>query len=266
MSDRLELLMVRFRDERRIVGQQFAATTGWPEPVQTLWEGLLGELEQDLARPDAAELSRRMFLRARVTTEVERDLTERRFGPAPDEVSERISKLHQLISTRMRASLERDTAEGTTSFGSDSDKVGWPVTPVIITSFFGLRRDPVPGEERVRFHSGIDLGGARGDLVYSAAPGRVLHAGWWGGYGRAVVVQHARGFETVYGHLDKILVVEGCKLDAGSPVGQVGSSGRSTGPHLHFEVRQWGVPINPLEAIGTRFDRIVRSEPPGVRN
>jgi murein DD-endopeptidase MepM/ murein hydrolase activator NlpD len=254
-ADRLELALVRFREERRLVAGQNASGTAWPTAMQALWENLLGQLEHGFQRDDAGDMSRRLFLRARVTTEVERDLTERRFGPCPEDLGDRIGRLHQLIATRMRANA-RDRDEDGAAFGRASDLIHWPVTPIQVTSFFGLRKDPVDGEDRVKFHSGIDLGGSRGDLVYAAASGRVLHAGWWGGYGRAVIVQHANGFETVYGHLQRVLVIEGTRLDAGSPIGQIGSSGRSTGPHLHFEVRQWGVALNPMEAVGATFERL----------
>ena len=81
------------------------------------------------------------------------------------------------------------------------------------------------------------------------ADGTVITAGWNGGYGRMVEVQHANGFTTRYAHLSKILVSEGQKLSAGDIVGNVGSSGRSTGPHLHYEVRRNGDALNPARFI-----------------
>ena len=91
--------------------------------------------------------------------------------------------------------------------------------------------------------------GQRGDLVVSAQNGRVIEAGWKGGHGRSVTVQHAGGYVTRYAHLARILVKVNDNLDAGSPVGLMGSSGRSTGPHLHFEVKRGAVPLDPLEVL-----------------
>jgi murein DD-endopeptidase MepM/ murein hydrolase activator NlpD len=89
------------------------------------------------------------------------------------------------------------------------------------------------------------------------APGVVVKAGWNGGYGRMVEVDHGQGFTTRYGHLSKILVSVGQKLKAGDVIGQTGSSGRSTGPHLHYEVRRNGEAVNPLRflAVGKKVEK-----------
>jgi murein DD-endopeptidase MepM/ murein hydrolase activator NlpD len=77
----------------------------------------------------------------------------------------------------------------------------------------------------------------------------VISAGWLGGHGRTVVIQHPGGYQTVYAHMRQIMIPMGAEVDPGSPLGFVGSSGRSTGPHLHFEVRQGGVPLDPLDLV-----------------
>src|SRR5262249_42472210 len=133
--------------------------------------------------------------------------------------------------------------------------LAWPLAPVIVTSPFGYRRDPILGRTSVRFHAGVDLGGSPGDLVHAAGSGRVLSSGWLGGHGRAIIIQHPGGYQTVYAHLRQILIPMGSEVDAGSPIGFVGNSGRSTGPHLHFEVRHGGVPLDPLDVIDARIGR-----------
>jgi murein DD-endopeptidase MepM/ murein hydrolase activator NlpD len=92
----------------------------------------------------------------------------------------------------------------------------------------------------------VDLAAPLGSPVAAALPGRVSTAGWAGGYGYMVVVQHGNGFETRYAHLSSISVVAGQQIQRGQTVGLVGSTGRSTGPHLHYELRQNGRPLNPL--------------------
>ena len=116
-----------------------------------------------------------------------------------------------------------------------------------ISSTFGVRKDPLLGTPAM--HSGMDFRAPMGSDARVTAAGTVISAGWNGGYGRMVEVQHAGGFTTRYGHLSKILVKEGQKLSAGDVVGKVGSSGRSTGPHLHYEVRRNGDALNPVRFL-----------------
>jgi murein DD-endopeptidase MepM/ murein hydrolase activator NlpD len=113
-----------------------------------------------------------------------------------------------------------------------------------ISSGFGVRKDPLLGTPAL--HSGIDFRAQLGSNALVTAPGVVVKAGWNGGYGRMVEVDHGNGFSTRYGHLSRIDVKVGDHLVRGGVVGEVGSSGRSTGPHLHYEVRRNGDAIDPL--------------------
>lgn len=117
-----------------------------------------------------------------------------------------------------------------------------------ITSRFGWRRDPFNRKKR-DFHPGIDFGCNVGTPIKAAANGKVIYAGRKGGYGLAVVLRHKGGFTTIYGHLSYIRVKRGQYVDAGKIIAKSGNTGRSTGPHLHFEVRHYGVPINPLSVM-----------------
>lgn len=118
----------------------------------------------------------------------------------------------------------------------------WPLRGAL-TSRFGFRRHPI---FRIRqFHPGLDIAAPQGSPVRAAFTGTVLFAGWYGGYGKLVVVDHGQGTSTLYGHLSAILVVPGQQVPQGHVIGRVGSTGYSTGPHLHFEVRQNGRPIDP---------------------
>ncbi len=116
-----------------------------------------------------------------------------------------------------------------------------------ITSSFGVRPDPLLGTPAM--HSGMDFRAPTGSPARVTADGTVVKAGWNGGYGRMVEVEHANGFTTRYAHLSKVLVQEGQTVKAGDTVGRVGSSGRSTGPHLHYEVRRNGSALNPVRFL-----------------
>ena len=113
-----------------------------------------------------------------------------------------------------------------------------------ITSYFGNRYHPIL--HFTRFHAGVDIGAAWGSPIVAAADGQVAAAGWAGGYGREVQIAHGGGIVSLYGHMSEIVASPGSFVRRGQLIGYVGSSGLSTGPHLHFEVRQGGSPVNPL--------------------
>jgi murein DD-endopeptidase MepM/ murein hydrolase activator NlpD len=112
-----------------------------------------------------------------------------------------------------------------------------------VSSPFGYRTDPFLG--RPELHPGVDLVQEFGSEIYATAGGRVTHAGPMGGYGDMVEIEHGNGLVTRYGHLSEILVAEGQEVRAGALLGRLGSTGRSTGPHLHYEVRVDGEPVDP---------------------
>jgi murein DD-endopeptidase MepM/ murein hydrolase activator NlpD len=113
-----------------------------------------------------------------------------------------------------------------------------------ITSYFGYRYHPIL--HFTRFHAGLDIGASWGSPIVAAADGEVVAAGWAGGYGREVRIAHGGGVVSLYGHMSQIAAQPGTYVRAGQVIGYVGSSGLSTGPHVHFEVRQGGQPVNPL--------------------
>jgi murein DD-endopeptidase MepM/ murein hydrolase activator NlpD len=122
----------------------------------------------------------------------------------------------------------------------------WPVEGQI-TGSFGERIDPFNGEGA--FHSGVDISSFVGSPVMAPADGLVTFADFMGGYGRAVIVDHGHGISTRYGHLSNFAVTAGQHIQRGDTIGYVGLSGRSTGPHLHYEVRINDVPVNPYKYL-----------------
>ncbi len=122
-----------------------------------------------------------------------------------------------------------------------------PLPGRAISSNFGVRKDPLVG--RRAMHSGLDFSAPRGAPILAAADGLVVKAGRHGGYGKMVEIRHADGFVTRYAHMNRINVTKGQSVERGAIVGKVGSTGRSTGPHLHYEVRRQGDALNPMRFL-----------------
>jgi murein DD-endopeptidase MepM/ murein hydrolase activator NlpD len=122
----------------------------------------------------------------------------------------------------------------------------WP-TAGPITSYYGLRLHPILGTYRM--HYGLDIGAPYGQSIYAADSGVVIFANWMGGYGLTLIIDHGDGLSTLYAHTSDILVNVGDAVNQGQVVAKVGSTGYSTGPHLHFEVRVNGEPQNPLNYL-----------------
>jgi murein DD-endopeptidase MepM/ murein hydrolase activator NlpD len=122
----------------------------------------------------------------------------------------------------------------------------WPVSGPI-TSPFGLRSNPFG--TGLEMHPGIDIGAPMGATIAAASGGRVIFAGSYGGYGNAVIIDHGGATSTLYGHCSQIFVADGQDVQRGQAIGAVGMTGRATGPHLHFEVRVNGVPVDPISRL-----------------
>jgi murein DD-endopeptidase MepM/ murein hydrolase activator NlpD len=136
-------------------------------------------------------------------------------------------------------------------------------SPAPTTSGFGWRTHPITGSRR--FHSGVDIGAPMGAPVVAAGTGIVMSSGWLGGYGKAIVIQHNGVQQTLYGHLSEVFVQPGQRIEQGTVIGRVGSTGNSTGPHLHFESKMatadgW-VAVDPGEDIKYALDNLRRTMP-----
>ncbi|MBE8965509.1 peptidoglycan DD-metalloendopeptidase family protein [Nostocales cyanobacterium LEGE 12452] len=115
------------------------------------------------------------------------------------------------------------------------------------SSPFGWRVHPILGYRR--FHAGLDFAASYGSKIRAADSGTVIFAGWYGGYGRALIINHGNGMTTLYGHSSELYVSEGQAVERGQAIAAVGSTGFSTGPHLHFEVRRNGTPVDPANYL-----------------
>lgn len=149
---------------------------------------------------------------------------------------------------RVLAGLNQDVARwNAVQSLAESLPLGKPLRDYYVTSSFGARKDPMNG--RVAMHQGLDMGAPFKSPIYSTGPGKVVYAGWRGRYGRLVEIDHGNGIKTRFGHLNKILVRKGELVDRTTRIGLLGNSGRSTGPHLHYEVILEGKPVNPVKFI-----------------
>lgn len=159
------------------------------------------------------------------------------------EYTQSFDQLSSLRTTALSGQFSRSFEPGVSRWAMLANAPSlWPVTGTI-TSSFGERQDPFNGEGA--FHSGIDIATAYGDPVRATADGEVLKAAFGNGYGREVLIDHDNGIQTLYGHLSGFAVTAGEHVSRGQVIGYVGTSGRSTGPHLHYEVRIHDTPVNP---------------------
>ncbi len=154
--------------------------------------------------------------------------------------------LEALIVQREREIAAARRAAGIVGDSGAGGLFSWPVTGTI-TSPFGWRSNPFGGSPE--FHPGLDIAAPTGTTVTAAAAGTVIMAQWYGGYGNYILIDHGGSYSTGYGHLSAIYVSNGQSVTRGQAIGAVGSTGQSTGPHLHFEVRIAGKPVDPAPRI-----------------
>lgn len=142
--------------------------------------------------------------------------------------------------------LRADIARLSRSDGANPGQLSWPLGGAV-TSGFGYRIHPISGARKL--HTGLDISGGSGAPISAAGSGTVIWAGWYGGYGNTVIIDHGGGLTTLYAHQSSLNVSSGSSVSTGSVIGYVGSTGYSTGPHLHFETREFGAPVNPMNYL-----------------
>jgi murein DD-endopeptidase MepM/ murein hydrolase activator NlpD len=202
----------------------------------------LDEQEFDFENPAPAGGPDGVELRRNTVNDLEHDLAK-----VLSELDDRKRKLGLLETLIMERDLKRH-----------STPEGWPLrSGGVVTSKFGYRVHPITG--RRAMHTGIDIAAAKGSDIVSMADGVVIFSGRKGGYGNIVEVRHANGLETRYAHNSRNLVKEGDVVTKGQVIAKLGSTGRSTGPHVHFEVRKNGKAINPNQYLDlSRKSRLSR--------
>ncbi len=171
------------------------------------------------------------------------DRTETAFTNDMRALKETLDSLSSLYSRTGQPVADLSVAESKIEAFMETVPTFWPASGRI-TDKFGYRKDPFT--RRNKFHAGLDIGADYGSKIKAAASGKVVFAEYTAGTGRTVKISHARGITTLYGHASSILVKEGQIVKKGDVIAKVGSSGRSTGPHLHFEVLLYGTVVDPL--------------------
>ncbi len=204
-------------------------------------EATLAQLDQERATLEA-DVAKVEELRARAETDLAeaRKLLNRIYG----EIA--AAEEHKDGLEADAARLEREIAARASTSGTRPGVLSWPVSGRL-TSPFGYRIHPIFGTKRL--HTGIDLAASTGTAIKAAGPGEVILAETYGGYGRAVVIDHGGGLTTLYAHQSAILVSRGQLVITGETIGRVGCTGFCTGPHLHFETRENGTPVDPLKYL-----------------
>lgn len=196
------------------------------------------------------EFNRTMVLKRQITIEQESisskvDLTKKELVKIQSDRNKLEKALQELEETskEIENAIKRDQGLAGAGGAMGSGKMLWPVRGRI-SSNFGWRYHPVL--KKKKYHSGLDIAVVKGTQVLAADGGVVLVSGWRGGYGNFVAIDHGNGIATCYGHNSRLLVKVGEKVTKGQKVALSGSTGLSSGPHVHFEVRLQGTPINPM--------------------
>ena len=239
---RLDGTLIRFASAQRTTRATTKQGAEMPEDARELWTDLIGHVDLFL-RQRPQETVPLDLIRARVALEAELDMDGQRYAALPAGLATSVQA--RLLGLSQRLVEVRKVARPAKPLETP---LGWPLEPAVVTSLFGPRIDPFT--RAYRSHSGIDLQASAGQLIQSAGAGLVIRAEWAGGYGLHVEVEHDSGVVTTYSHLSKLLVVPGLKVPRGGPVGLAGTTGRSTGPHLHFEVWRDGHALDPLKELG----------------
>jgi murein DD-endopeptidase MepM/ murein hydrolase activator NlpD len=228
-------LLEGVRVARTLVGDRQDRVAGYEERVTVRVERV---------RERAEEIAALKAERSSLLAEV--DLEAEFHAETLDSLSEAREKYEQAVaeleaeSARLTGVIQGSGSSGSGQYGGE---LFWPTSGPIVSGF-GYRTHPVYGT--TRFHSGVDIDGACGQPIFAAENGTVISAGYNGGYGNATVIDHGDGLSTLYGHQSSLGVSSGQSVNRGQQIGLVGTTGLSTGCHLHFEVRVNGEPVDPV--------------------
>lgn len=245
--------------DKRALEDKIENATGEMSSIEAEIQASLAEIEKKKSQLSKAEEEERL---ARIKAQQEAyerkqaELKRLAEEKAAREEAKRISqqKVAEEKAAREEANrssqqkVAEEKADSQPSVAATSSRLAWPAATYNITSYYGYRSNPF-GYGPSEFHAGVDIAGPSGTSIYAADGGTVTHAGWKGSYGNLIIISHGNGMETRYAHLSGFGVSVGQSVSRGQRIASMGTTGRSTGPHLHFEVRINGNTQNPLNYI-----------------
>jgi murein DD-endopeptidase MepM/ murein hydrolase activator NlpD len=237
LDRRAQLQRVYLADQKLLVGLKTASDRLQAQKQQVEFQKQQIVLLGNQLQAQKAEYEKQAKTQQALVDQVSSD--RQSIEAAEDQLQQDSEKITALIQQRLAYAPGRPGDV----FKYGSGRLSYP-TVAPITSAFGWRVHPVLGSSR--FHAGTDFGAEYGTTIRAAGAGVVIFAGWYGGYGNAVIIDHGSGMTTLYAHSSKLYVQEGQTIQQGQAIAAVGSTGLSTGPHLHFEVRINGKPQDPM--------------------
>jgi len=239
-STDIQDFLSRFELVRAVVNQDVSLAVGLRQDKEDL-EAKKADLEEKQSQLSSLK-TQTALKREQVTSRAaEREQFLKKVTQEKSQYEKALDELEEL-SERLTQIIKDLQAKQSYKAGGPINMI-WPVRAKV-TSPYGMRKHPIT--KTYRMHSGIDLGAGRGTNILAAESGVVLHSGLLGGYGKCIIIDHGNGISTLYGHCDSLLVSVGQTVQKGFIIGKVGSTGLSTGPHLHFEVRVNGATKDPM--------------------
>ncbi len=249
---RIDAALMTFAARERLLRASRASKAVFTTEAGQAWTALFSEVDAFLAS-DASHTPALELTRTYVTLDAELGLDEQTYASVPPDVVGGSRGRQQAVRARMSVVQRLPVRRKATL-------IVWPISPPLITSLYGYRVDPITGEWEN--HLGVDIAAQQGQLITAAAPGVISRAQWQGGHGLHVEIDHSRGLVTRYSHLSVVLTTPGARVKRGDPIGLAGSSGRSTGPHLHFEIWRDGRPMDPLALLREPDTNLVAAAAP----
>lgn len=244
----------------RQLEEEYVAAREKTEAVKQEYEEYKAEIQEKQAalRDEQVQLEKDIEEATDLIRELEGDIENRQeeidaIAAAQDAANAEIDRLvaeleRQREEERKEQEQQQQQQGGGGGGGTAINPTGsfiWPTTSTVITSPYGQRVHPVTGQVG-KMHTGVDIGAGAGEPIYAADSGSIVLAAENGGYGNCVMIDHGNGYVTLYGHMSSIAVGKGQSVSQGEVIGYVGSTGITTGPHLHFEIRKNGGTVDPM--------------------